>query len=60
MAVHFTKINHILAGLECSPLPHFLVQDGRVVGSTSSCLQLLQCDQEGEIRDPLIQDWIVY
>jgi len=57
MAVH--SVHSIIAGLEYSPLPHLLVQDERVVGATSSCVQLLDCNHENEIRNSYIKEWIV-
>ncbi|MBS0649930.1 MAG: response regulator [Verrucomicrobia bacterium] len=53
------SVHPIIAGLEFSPLPHLLVQEGHVIGATSSCVKLLECDHENEIRNSYIKEWIV-
>ncbi|MBS0652049.1 MAG: response regulator [Verrucomicrobia bacterium] len=57
MAVH--SIQSILAGLEFSPVPHLLVEGGRVVGATSTCSVLLGCERDHEIQNTDIKQWIV-
>lgn len=53
------SISATIAGLEFSPVPHLLVQDNYVVGATSSCVKLFKCDDQNEICNSLIKEWIV-
>lgn len=53
------SVYSILAGLEFSPVPHLLVEGGRVVGATSTCSILLGCDRDHEIWNTDIKQWIV-
>lgn len=57
MAAH--SVNVLISGLEFSPIPHLLVQDGKVEDLTTSCLNLLGCESKSECVGSSIYEWVM-